>query len=207
MDTKSRIIETAEVLFAKHGYEGTSLRDITEAAHVNVAAVNYHFGSKDGLLTALLDRVITPINEERLALLAEYHSDGTPDLRQVLTAFLLPDLQSIESLRRRNPELPRFVSRMYSDGSPLMGGVIGDQFARMRQEFGRAFAETLPDLSATELSFRISCLVGVVVYMFASVEAPGVTPLTTGDIESDLQRLLSVAESMLTAPVQEVTPV
>lgn len=204
MNTRERIIETAEVLFAKHGYEGTSLRDITEHAGVNIAAVNYHFGSKEGLLTALLDRVIAPINAERLDLLAKASTNGTPDLRQVLTAFLLPDLHSIATLRGRNPELPRFVSRMYSDSSPLMEGVIGKQFREMRQTFGQAFARALPDLEPDELSFRVSCLVGVVVYMFASVEAPGVAPLTTDDVDRDLHRLLTMAESILTAPVAEV---
>ena len=205
MDTKSRILATAEVQFAKHGYEGTSLRDITEAAQVNIAAVNYHFGSKEGLLTSLLDRVIAPMNAERLRLLEEATADGPLELRQVLTAFLLPDLHGLEALRKRNRELPRFVSRMYSESSPLMEGVIGEQFATMRERFGQAFAETLPHLDQEELSFRISCLVGIVVYMFASVEAPGVSPLTTADTESDLRRLLSITESMFRAPIPEVT--
>ena len=204
MDTREKIIAAAEVLFARHGYAGTSLRDITEAAHVNVAAVNYHFGSKEGLLVEILDRVLVPINNERLALLDKTYGAGTPDLDEVLTAFLLPDLHSLIELRARNPELPQFVSRMYSENTPLMERVIGDQFVETRQRFGEAFARAVPNLSSEDLAFRITCIVGIVVYMFASVEAPGISPLVTGDVQTDLERMSTIARSILLSPTREV---
>lgn len=204
MSTKDQIIQAAEILFALNGYGGTSLRDITERAGVNVAAVNYHFGSKENLLIELLDRIIAPINTERLEMLEEASADGPPDLEQILTAFLLPDLTSLNLLRARNPDLPRFVSRMYSEASPLMGRIVGMQFAEMREKFGEAFARALPELSPTEISFRLSCIVGIVVYLFAGVEAPGVAPLATGDVKTDLARLLTVTRSIMTAPVAEI---
>lgn len=204
MSTKNRILETAEVLFAVNGYEGTSLRDITERAGVNVAAVNYHFGSKEKLLTALLDRVIAPINVERLRLLEAASSDGPPDLNQILTAFLLPDLHCLATLRDRNRDLPRFVARMYSEGSPLMEEVIGAQFAEVGKRFASALTVALPELDQAEIAYRISCIVGIVVYMFSGVEARGMAPLTTGDVDADLARLLAVTRSIMTAPVEEV---
>lgn len=204
MTTRERIIEAAEVLFAADGYEGTSLREITERAGVNVAAVNYHFGSKERLLAALLDRIISPINEERLELLAATTSH---DIDSVLTAFLIPDLNAIEELRKRSEELPRFVSRMYSENSAFMHRVIGAQFAEVGRQFGMAFANALPGLDEAGISFRLSCVVGIVVYMFAGVEAPGMAPIVTGSTESDLTRLLSVTRSIMTAPVEEVVVV
>lgn len=204
MSTKDRIIEAAEILFALNGYHGTPVRDITERAGVNVAAVNYHFGSKENLLFALLDRIIAPINTERLEMLEEASADGPPDLEQILTAFLLPDLTSLNRLRARNRDLPRFVSRMYSEASPLMRNIVGMQFAEMSEKFGEAFARALPELSPAEISFRLSCIVGIVVYLFAGVEAPGVAPLATGDVKTDLARLLTVTRSIMTAPVAEV---
>lgn len=203
MSTKDRIIEAAEILFALNGYNGTSLRDITERAGVNVAAVNYHFGSKENLLIELLDRIIAPINSERLEMLEEASATGPPDLDQILTAFLLPDLTSLNRLRARNPDLPRFVSRMYSEASPLMRKIVGMQFAEVSQKFGEAFSNALPELSPSEISFRLSCIVGIVVYLFAGVDAPGVAPLTTGDANTDLARLLAVTRSIMTAPVGE----
>jgi AcrR family transcriptional regulator len=206
MGTRDRILESAEVLFATNGYDGTSLRDITEQAGANVAAVNYHFGSKENLLTALLDRVVVPINRGRLDLLEKASAEGPPDLEETLTAFLLPDLHSLETLRNRNPDLPRFVSRMYSENSPLMREVMGAQFTEIGQKFGVALARVLPDLGTDEIAFRLSCVVGIVVYMFAGVEAPGVAPLAAGDAQTDLPRLLAVARSIMTAPVREVVP-
>lgn len=204
MTTRDRIIEAAEVLFAVNGYDGTSLRDITEQAGVNVAAVNYHFGSKENLLADLLDRIITPINEERLELLAARADD---DIDSVLRAFLLPDLHALEKLAGRNPDLPRFVSRMYSENSPLMHRVIGAQFAEVGQRFGTAFAASLPGHDETEISFRLSCVVAIVVYLFAGVQAPGMAQLTTGSTEQDLARLLSVTRSIMTAAIEEVATV
>ncbi|MEJ2200328.1 MAG: TetR family transcriptional regulator, partial [Desulfuromonadaceae bacterium] len=64
-DTKERILDAAEELFARQGFHATSLRAITGGAQVNLAAVNYHFGSKDGLLEAVFSRRLTPLNQER----------------------------------------------------------------------------------------------------------------------------------------------
>src|SRR4051812_11764479 len=76
--TKDRILETAEALFMEHGFEATSLRVITTAADVNLAAVNYHFGSKEELFEAVLTRRLDPMNQERLALLTELEQAGAP---------------------------------------------------------------------------------------------------------------------------------
>jgi AcrR family transcriptional regulator len=198
--TRDRILETAEVLFATKGYEGTSLRDITDRAGVNVAAVNYHFGSKEGLLREVLDRVVVPINQRRLQLLEREYETGTIDLETVLRAFLIPDLDALRLLRERDRDLPRFVARMYSEDTPLMSEFITEQFTELGKRFGRAFREVLPQLDEVELSYRLTCLVGIVVYMFAGVSAPAMTPLVGDDPDLDLQRLLAIARSIMTAP-------
>ena len=81
-DTKKRILDTAEGLFAEHGFPATSMRDITNAAGVNLAAINYHFGSKESLLIAVLQRRTLPINIARLSRLdaLEAAAAGTDNL-------------------------------------------------------------------------------------------------------------------------------
>src|ERR1700752_5110069 len=69
--TKGRILDAAEALFIEHGFEATSLRAITASARVNLAAVNYHFGSKEELFQAVLTRRLDPMNQERVDLLTE----------------------------------------------------------------------------------------------------------------------------------------
>src|SRR6058998_1049074 len=76
--TKQRILDTAESLFMEHGFEATSLRSITAAAGVNLAAVNYHFGSKDELFQSVLTRRLDPMNQERVDLLTELERAAAP---------------------------------------------------------------------------------------------------------------------------------
>ncbi len=203
-DTREQIARTAEVLFAREGFSNTSLRQVTDAAGVNIAAVNYHFGSKEGLLVEILDRIIAPLNEERIMLLDELEEAGTPDTVDLLTAFLLPDLRLIQELRTRDPSLPRFVSRMYSEASELMERTMGRQFAETQVRFYAAFGHAIPSLSADEIAWRLRCVVGIVVYMFASVETPGLPSMLGGDVDADLERLLGVTVPMMLSPAVEV---
>src|SRR5438445_6310229 len=77
--TKGKILDAAESLFMEHGFEATSLRQITAAASVNLAAVNYHFGGKEELFQAVLTRRLDPMNQERIALLTRFEHEAAPN--------------------------------------------------------------------------------------------------------------------------------
>ena len=92
-DTKEQILDVAERLFADRGFPATPLRDITSEAGVNLASVNYHFGSKEALLAAVLERRLRPVNARRLELLDAIESaagNGAPNAEEVIRAFSLP---------------------------------------------------------------------------------------------------------------------
>src|SRR6186997_3167761 len=94
--TKPRILDAAEALFMEHGFEATSLRQITTDAGVNLAAVNYHFGSKEELFQAVLTRRLDPMNQERLALLDQLEADaaGKPlSCEAIIGAMFIPALK------------------------------------------------------------------------------------------------------------------
>src|SRR5215472_7846744 len=95
-DTKSRLLGVAERLFADQGFDGVSVRQLTAAAGVNLAAVNYHFGSKEGLLSAIFEQRCRPMNEERLRRLSDCaeHAHRPPMLEQIIAAFIAPALAS-----------------------------------------------------------------------------------------------------------------
>src|SRR5437868_14601767 len=96
VDTKQRILDSAERLFAAHGFEATSLRNIIADAKVNLAAIHYHYHSKEALLAAVIHRRLDPINRERLKLLDDCERDahdGKPSLEAVLNAFFAPAVQ------------------------------------------------------------------------------------------------------------------
>src|SRR5437764_13750276 len=93
--TKQRILDTAESLFMEHGFEATSLRSITAAAGVNLAAVNYHFGSKEELFQSVLTRRLDPMNHARLSLLTRLEAAAAPpplSCAEILEAHGVPAL-------------------------------------------------------------------------------------------------------------------
>src|ERR1700686_696793 len=87
-DTKTRILNAAEKLFGLNGFDATSLRDITAEAQVNLAAVNYHFQSKESLIDAIIERRLEPVNRLRIEMLDA--AGPTPTVEQIVDAFLSP---------------------------------------------------------------------------------------------------------------------
>src|SRR2546428_5766096 len=95
-DTRTRILDVAEELFGEEGIERVSIRDITDQAKVNLAAINYHFGSKEDLIVAVFERRVVPVNEARLAALdAVEQAAGkkSPKLEAIVEAFIRPALE------------------------------------------------------------------------------------------------------------------
>ena len=117
-DTKERILDTAEGLFAEHGFPATSMRDITNAAGVNLAAINYHFGSKESLLIAVLQRRTLPINTARLSRLdaLEAAAAGRPVETELLVrAFLTPLFDTWGAWGDEAPKFLRLVGRVHAE--------------------------------------------------------------------------------------------
>jgi AcrR family transcriptional regulator len=92
-ETRERILDEAERLFAIHGLDAVSVREITDSADVNTAAIHYHFGSKHDLIAAILARRAGPFSDRRLELLGELERAGDPDLRAVVRALVLPNYE------------------------------------------------------------------------------------------------------------------
>src|SRR5712691_4942148 len=102
-DTKTRILDAAEQLFMEHGFEATSLRSLTAAAGANLAAVHYHFGSKEELFQAVLTRRLDPMNAERIELLERVERESTgrpPSCEKILFAMLIPALKLARDEKR-----------------------------------------------------------------------------------------------------------
>ena len=87
-NTKERILGAAEELFAQHGFAGTSLRQVTSRADVNIAAVNYHFGSKENLVNEVFRRRMDEMSANRLAALKDALEKHPGELEPILAAFV-----------------------------------------------------------------------------------------------------------------------
>lgn len=163
-ETKDRIISAAERLFAERGYAGTSLRTVTSEAGVNLAAVHYHFGTKDALLRAVFDRRVGPVNKQRLQRLDELErqagADG-PELEDILAAFLLPIMDLKRDLEGEGVVWSRFIGRIYSEPVEVVEKLLLDQFEEVGRRFATALADALPQLSTGEVIERLQFTIGV----------------------------------------------
>jgi len=156
VDTKSRILDSAEKLFGMNGFDGTSLRDITTAADVNLAAINYHFQSKDSLIDAIVARRIEPVNKKRLELLNA--AGPNPTIEQILTAFLGPVMQV-----KADAVVP-LIGRILSNPELFVERVFHKHLAPVSQRFVEALSKALPDLPPSELLWRLHFSVGVMTH-------------------------------------------
>ena len=150
LDTKDRLLDAAERLFAVRGFVGTSMRAVTQAADAAVSAANYHFGSKEALLAAVLRRRIGPINERRLEVLGRIEAQAGPGeallLEEVLDAFFRPSFEQFERAREEGRgSFPRQVAaRLYTDPPETVEKLKAEVFAEVNERFRSAFSRALP---------------------------------------------------------------
>src|SRR5690242_14918734 len=143
--TKQRILEAAEDLFARHGFAGASLRQVTAAANVNLAAVNYHFGSKDRLIEEVFRRRLDELNARRLAALKRVLAKPEHGLEDVLAAFIKPALEmSLD--RSGGPAFVRVLARAYAEHNERLRKFLSDNYGHVLKEFATAFGALLPKL-------------------------------------------------------------
>lgn len=198
-DTPSRLVVAAERLFAEHGEEATSLRAITRAAMSNAAAVHYHFGGRDGLLVAVLERHLAPLRTRRRQLLdALSERPGGPEpVADVLAAALRPDLELLAKLRKHRVEVARLIGRWLArqDGA----ADHPDSFVR---DCAGALRASLPDADPRDLDRRLWLVRGTVALLFASAgDATQPGPLGSNDVDTQVQRLAAFCAGGLTAPM------
>ena len=210
-ETKDRLLDAAEALFMEHGFEATSLRAITAAAGANLAAVNYHFGSKEALFEAVLTRRLDPMNQERVDLLTELERRAGPQpigCEQVLSAMLIPALRLARDPARGGANFLRLLGRAYADPAPFIRHFLSEQYALMIARFKTAFARALPELPKRELSWRLHFIMGALSYTLAGTDVlkliEELAPDEPANDERLLQRLAPFLLAGLTAPLADL---
>jgi AcrR family transcriptional regulator len=164
--TKDRILGAAEELFAQHGFGGTSLRQVTSRADVNIAAVNYHFGSKENLVNEVFRRRMDVMSAERLSRLADARKEHPGQLEPVLAAFVEPALALAQD-RQGGGAFIRVIARAYAEKNDGLRKFLSEQYGHVLREFGKALAACLPELSKEELYWRLDFLAGALTYAMA----------------------------------------
>jgi AcrR family transcriptional regulator len=199
-DTRERILDAAERLFSERGFDGTSIRDVTAEAGVNLAAVHYHFGSKEDLLRAVLERVVVPTNEERLRLMREaFEHPGGPPIGDLLKAFILPELRMARELGPRGHTITRLIGRMFSEPNEVVHQLAMDLFSDVGGCLVQGLQQALPDLPEEEVAFRMQCVVGVFSFFMADTVPSPWKLIDLDDPEGATDRLVAFLEPAVAA--------
>ena len=185
-DTRERILDVAEHEFMSHGYEGTSMRMITSRAEVNLAAINYHFGSKEGLLREVFRRRLDWLNSERLAVLdaLEEQANGAPlKPSQILEAFFGTLLRIGEDEARGGMTFLRLLGRTLTDPSEFIRAFFATEYTDVIDRYKLALFRALPDVPKAEIVWRLHFMLGAVSYAIAGTD---ILKVITGHELSDI---------------------
>lgn len=192
--TRQRILDTAEVCFAQRGFDGTSLREITRLADVNLGAVNYHFGTKSALFDEVLRRRIEPMNQRRMKLLdtalARHHPEPAP-LEEMLEAYLRPPVEAFAS-----PARATILGVLHQVNE---GKLDPEQFSEIFRAVQRRFSvlrRGLPPMTDIEYQGRMRFVVGGMLHLLADRTWSG----SILDIDAVVRMLVTWAAASLQAP-------
>ncbi len=158
---RERLLDAAERLFAVHGFQKVSVRDITAEAGVNLASVNYHFRSKDALLLEIFRRRTTELNRTRARMLHEASDkhQGRPPLRAIIEALIAPPVRWLDPKGDRLISL-QFIIRARSEGTEEMRALLRSDVSHLRR-FSDALVAARPDLPPEEVYWRLHFVLGM----------------------------------------------
>jgi AcrR family transcriptional regulator len=192
-DTRARILQAAEMLFAEHGFDAVSMRDITALAKVNLASVNYHFGSKLALLAEVVGKRANDLVAARLRALAALRRDrnGRPKLEDVIAGFLRPSLEM--SRQPGGAYHMRLRARLAVERVGVNKAQFEQIFDASNEKVVDALAEALPDYPRAEIYWGFHCLLGIQNYTMAN--SGRIQHLSQGtcdptDVEATLARVV-----------------
>jgi AcrR family transcriptional regulator len=174
---ETRILEAAERAFADGGYSGASMRTIVRDARVNLATVYYYFGSKRGLMAAVLKRRFGPLRQEHLDLLQEFEraAKGHPvAVERILEAMLLPPLRLISASPAQRQAVTRLLGRMVTEPDHQTQRILREQRAELRSAFLKALKASQPHLGLVSLQWRMEFIWGALGFILCnphSIEA------------------------------------
>jgi AcrR family transcriptional regulator len=203
-ETKQKLLDVAEELFAKDGYSNTSLRAITGKAKVNLAAVNYHFGSKEALLAAVLERRLLPLNKlrtERLdqVMAAAKEAGRTPSAREVIGAFIEPTMAFRNSGKGAKSFIV-LISRALGDPNPKVRSRFISCIRPLFDYLSQCLAVALPHLSDKDLFWRVHFMMGSLAHIMHGLDKEQMFPEEM--VPDDTSQLVDMMLGFLSAGME-----
>lgn len=209
-DTRARILDVAESLFVQHGFEATTLRMITAAAKANLAAVNYHFGSKEALVEEVFRRKLTGLNALRIAELdrLEKAAGGAAvKPRQIVEAFFGVSVRMADDVAGGGRSFMRLLGRAYTEPTEFVRHFLAAEYAEVVARYKAAFFKALPDVPKEEFLWRFHFMQGALSYAISGADALNVLgegQLDDANTEVLYGRLMSFLIGGLRAPLPEI---
>ncbi len=199
---KTHILDVAEHLFSERGFDAVSIRDITAKAKVSLGAINYHFGTKLGLIAAIFDRRLTPVTKARLAALDEVEKNAGangPALEDILRAFILPAFS--EEGDGRSHTFHKLMGRGLSEPCPEIEEMLHSQFQTLAERFDSALLRAQTNLTREEVFWRMNFVIAALHHSLLIVSKafplpPGVVIV----VESVAERLVVYGSAIFRAP-------
>lgn len=207
-ETKDKILDAAERLFALQGIEATSLRQITSAAEVNLASVNYHFNSKDELVRNVYLRRIRPMNQRRLALLEELETNEAMTLDDLLNVFYEPVIEVAQAMESDGLSIGQLLGRLYTEPNGAARNIITTEMSGIMVRFAAALGRILPHLSTFEVIWRLHFSIGILAHTMAigsRLQQLSHGLINPQDKEEILRQMKTYAKAGLMAPSLEST--
>lgn len=209
VETEERILDIAERLFAEHGVEATSIRDITGAAKANLGAINYHFGTKQELVAAVVNRRLGPLMERRLALLDEIErkaGDRSPALEALLEAMIRPMIDGSFAEGEQNASFKKLIARCHGEPNETVKLLVRGEFKIIMSRFSAAFLRALPGLTHDELSWKLKFVFGALHHTILTLSQGEPTPVRLRKKLNEkelVQRLVAFTAAGMRASIQD----
>ena len=207
MSTKEKILDAAERLFSDNGFNGTSLREITSQAEVNLAAVNYHFGSKKELIKAVMSRYMNELSPRLMSTLTSVQAKDKPTLIEVFSAVVEP-LLALNTFRENGTSIfLQLLGRGYTDSQGFLRWFLTTKYPQVIESFIAAVQKAYPELEPEEMFWRLHFTMGTVVFTMSSSDA--LIDIAQNDydqhinIEDVIEKLIPYVAAGVGAPIQQ----
>ena len=193
-ETRERILDAAEALFAVHGFHGTSMRDVAEAIGCGIALITYHFGTKDVLFNTVIKRRAAYMARERSLALdaARAGAGGGPiPVEDIVSGYVWPFIERSTSGGKGWKHYSLFIARHAN--SPEFAQVIGEHYDPVARQYLDEFARTFPTMPLTDIYYGFSFMVGTMVSIVAEpgrVEHLSSNRIKASDVEAAFKRML-----------------
>lgn len=204
LDTVERILDAAETLFAEKGFAETSLRLITSKAQVNLAAVNYHFGSKKSLIQAVFSRFLEPFCANLDAELDRLEaSQRQPETLESLLELLLEQTLKLEPRNRSDLSVfMRLVGLSFSQSQGHLRRYLDEKYGKVFRRYVALLHKAAPQMSPLELFWRLHFMIGAVVFSMSGIKALRAMAETDFHVKTSTEQIMRMMVPFLAAGMQ-----